>query len=69
MNDLINNEDTYLEHDKHIVSESGKIVPFFRNMKSCSTCYSEHKKLQIGEKKSLQGSGWDYPSNDYKLIC
>lgn len=45
MNDLIKGFDSYLEHEQHIVGESGKRVPFFRNKKNCSTCYSNWKKI------------------------
>lgn len=61
--------DTYMEHEQHIIGKSGKIVPFFRNMKTCSTCYSEHKKIIDRQKTTvLSGSGWDYEINDYKIV-
>ena len=46
--------DLYLEHSQHIKGENGKIVPFFRNQKTCSTCYSEHQKAidRIKNKRS-----------------
>lgn len=45
MNDLETGFDSYLEHEQHIVGESGKRVPFFRNKKNCSTCYSKWKEI------------------------
>ena len=55
MNDLKNNTDTYIEHEQHILGENGKIVPFFRNMKNCSTCFSQH--LKIKQQRSEHNKG------------
>jgi hypothetical protein len=61
-------EDLYWEHQQHIKGEGGKIVPFFRNEKKCSTCYIERRKLlEKWDKKVLIGSGWDYESWEYKI--
>jgi len=37
--------DKYLDHIYHIQGSNGKTVPFFRNMKECSTCFSEHNRI------------------------
>lgn len=60
--------DTYLEHSQHIVGENGKRVPFFRNEKNCSTCYTERRKiLNRSERTVLQGRGWDYEPSEYRI--
>ena len=61
--------DTYQEHEQHIKGEGGKYVPFWRNMKTCSTCYSEHQKfLKKNDSKVLAGRGWNYDYEDYKIV-
>ena len=43
-------QDTYREHEQHIIS-NGKKVPFFKNMNECSTCWNEHFKLKDSPSK------------------
>jgi hypothetical protein len=59
--------DNYLEHEQHIIAPSGKRNPFWRNMKTCSTCYSEHQRI-VGknERSSLiepPYEQWQYAIN------
>jgi len=49
------NEDRYLEHELHRVSEEGKIVPYFKNKDKCSTCFSEWFKVK--EKSKIKSYG------------
>lgn len=37
--------DNYKEHEQHRISENGKIIPYWRNMKTCSTCFSKHTEI------------------------
>ena len=60
-------QDLYWEHSEHIKGENGKKVPFFRNEKVCSTCYSERQKiLKRSEKWSLEKP--PYEISEYQII-
>lgn len=52
--------DEYVEHEQHRKGENGKIVPFYKNMDRCSTCFSERQRiLKNGMKTSLKRSPYE----------
>lgn len=62
-------EDNYKEHSFHIVGAQGKIVPFWKNKNTCSTCYSEHMKIKNTTPKihNSPESREDYRNEVYRI--
>ncbi len=52
-------EDQYLEHEYHIIGEGGRMVPYFRNAKVCSTCYSKWKQIVSRARGNSMGRDYD----------
>lgn len=63
-------QDDYKEHEQHIKGAQGKIVPFWKNMAHCSTCYSAHRKIKnIGRVRTFNSieSKEDFRHENYKI--
>ena len=52
--------DNYKEHELHRKGENGKVVPYFRNEKTCSTCFTKRKEILDRMKQTRGGEGRDY---------
>lgn len=59
--------DQYMEHSYHTVGENGKTVPFWKNMKVCSTCYEKHEAIAKKFKAGMGTNGRITNNNETNL--